>query len=62
VCGFALFYNFIARDLMVWALTLTGGIVPPPPPLHLDVLMTILYVLLGLGGMRIFEKLQGSVK
>ena len=25
VCGLALFYNFIARDLMVWALALTGG-------------------------------------
>ena len=61
VCGLALFYNFIARDLMVWALALTGGDVPPPP-LHLDVLTTILYALLGLGGMRTFEKLQGHAK
>ena len=60
VCGLALFYNFIARDLMVWALALTGGDVPPP--LHLDVLTTILYALLGLGGMRTFEKLQGRAK
>ena len=62
VCGLALFYNFIARDLMVWALALTTADTPPPPPLHLDVLTTILYTLLGLGGMRTFEKLQGRAK
>jgi hypothetical protein len=62
VCGLALFYNFIARDLMVWALALTTADTPPPPLLHLDVLTTILYALLGLGGMRTFEKLQGRAK
>ena len=60
VCGLALFYNFIARDLMVWALALTTA--DTPPPLRLDVLATILYALLGLGGMRTFEKLQGRSK
>ena len=59
-CGLALFYNFIARDLMVWALALTTA--GTQPPLHLDVLTTNLYVLLGLGGMRTFEKLQGRTK
>ena len=59
-CGLALFYNFIARDLMVWALALTTA--GTQPPLHLDVLTTNLYALLGLGGMRTFEKLQGRTK
>lgn len=59
-CGLALFYNFIARNLMVWALALTT--VDTQPPLHLDVLTTILYALPGLGGMRTFEKLQGRTK
>lgn len=62
VCGLALFYNFIACDLMVWALALTTADTPPLPPLRLDVLATILYALLGLGGMRTFEKLQGRAK
>jgi hypothetical protein len=56
----ALFYNFIARDLMVWALApITAD---TPPPLHRDVLTTILYALLGLGGIRIFGKLQDRAK
>ena len=62
VCGLALFYNFTARDLMVWALALTTADTPPLPPLHFDELATILYALLGLGGMRTFEKLQGRSK
>jgi hypothetical protein len=47
---------------MVWGLALTYAETPPPPPLHLEVLTTILYALLGLGGMRTFEKLQGRAK
>ena len=47
---------------MVWALALTTADTPPLPPLHFDVLTTILYALLGLGGMRTFEKLQGRAK
>ena len=62
VCGIALAYNFVIRDLMVWGLALTYAETPPPPPLHLEVLTTILYALLGLGGMRTFEKLQGRAK
>lgn len=62
VCGLALFYNFIFRDMMVWALMLSRADTPPPPVLHIDVLTTILYALLGLGSMRTFEKLQGRAK
>ncbi|MEL0072158.1 MAG: hypothetical protein VW981_04720, partial [Rhodobiaceae bacterium] len=32
------------------------------PALQLDVLTTILYALLGLGGLRTFEKIQGRMK
>jgi hypothetical protein len=62
VCGMALFYNFVLRDLMVWLLVLSANDAPPPPVLHIDVLTTILYALLGLGGMRTFEKWQGRAK
>lgn len=62
VCGLALLYNFVLRDIMVWALMLSRADTPPPPILHIDVLTTILYALLGLGGMRTFEKLQGRAK
>ena len=62
VCGLSLFYNFVLRDLLVWGLTLSQTDTPPSPVLHIDVLTTILYALLGLGGMRTFEKWQGRAK
>ncbi len=59
VCGLALAYNFIFRDLLIWALMVSGAAAAAPPPaLHLEVLNTILYALLGLGGLRTFEKLN----
>ena len=56
VCGLALFYNFIARDLML------GFGFDLRRRRLCNVLTTILYALLGLGGMRTFEKLQGRAK
>ena len=62
VCGLVLFYNFVLCDLMVCRLMFTAAETQPPPVLHIDVLTTLLYALLGLGGMRTFEKLQGRAK
>ncbi len=62
VCGMALFYNFIVRDLVIWGLTLAGNSVGAPPALQLDVLTTILYALLGLGGLRTFEKVNRAAR
>jgi len=62
VCGLALAYNFVVREFLIWALTFQGAAVTPPPALQLEVLTTILYALLGLGGLRTFEKLRGRSK
>ena len=62
VCGMALFYNFVLRDMLLWLAALAGAENLAPPALQLDVLTTILYALLGLGGLRTFEKIQGRTK
>ena len=54
VCGFALAYNFVLRDLLIWFL----GQEQVPPALQMEHLMTVLIGMLGLGGMRTFEKLK----
>ena len=54
VCGFALAYNFVLRDLLIWFL----GQEQVPPALQMENLMTVLVGMLGLGGMRTFEKLK----
>lgn len=62
VCGIALFYNFVVRDVVAWIITASGANLSMPPELAMEHLMTILMALLGLGGYRTVEKLQGRSK
>jgi hypothetical protein len=54
VCGVALAYNFVLRDLLIWIV----GPEQVPPALQMEHLMTVLIGMLGLGGMRTFEKFK----
>ena len=54
VCGVALAYNFVLRDLLIWFI----GPEQVPPALQMEHLMTVLIGMLGLGGMRTFENLK----
>ena len=54
VCGVALAYNFVLRDLLIWFI----GPEQVPPALQMEHLMTVLIGMLGLGGMRTFEKFK----
>ena len=58
VCGVALAYNFVIRDLFVWALQPETV----PPALQMEQLMTVLLGMLGLGGLRTYEKIKEKVK
>jgi hypothetical protein len=53
VCGLALLYNFILRDIIAW---LSPDIMPPA--LQMEHLLTVLLGMLGLGGLRTYEKLK----
>ena len=57
VCGLALLYNFIVRDLVAW---ISPSIMPPA--LQMEHLLTVLMGMLGLGGLRTFEKLKDKSK
>lgn len=59
VCGAALVYHYIARPMLPWLLALFGQPVVPIPPLDMGDLITILLGMLGLGGLRTYEKKQG---
>ena len=58
VIGVALLYNFILRDLIIFAHPEWSDL----PALQMDELFTILFGMLGLGGMRTWEKKQGVTK
>jgi len=54
----ALAYNFVIRDLLIWLID--PEIVPPA--LQMEHLMTVLLGMLGLGGLRTYEKIKDKVK
>jgi|TARA_R110000803_G_scaffold37101_1_gene79901 hypothetical protein len=58
ICGVALAYNFVIRDLFIWVTQTTET----PPALQMDHLMTVLLGMLGLGGLRTYEKIKGKDK
>jgi len=63
ICGFALAWQFIFQPLICYGLsiysTYSHQTIPPPPILETGQLYTILLGMLGLGGMRTFEKVNG---
>ena len=61
-CGVAFAYHFVVQPVLVFALAAQGGAVPELPAFDMDSLMTVLMGMLGLGGLRTYEKLKGVAK
>lgn len=62
VCGLALLYNFVVRDLLAWLILNTGIEASMPPDLAMEELLTVLLGMLGLGAFRTAEKMAGRTK
>jgi len=60
-CGLALAYHFILQPIIVFTMSV-NGLDYDLPEFDMGSLMTIVLGLLGLGGMRSFEKLKGLTK
>lgn len=62
VCGASLAYNFVAQPMMAFTIGAFAWQLPPLPTLDMSMLGTVLMGILGLGGLRTFEKWQGVHK
>jgi hypothetical protein len=62
VCGTAFAYHFVLQPFFIFVLTALGQQVPTLPEFDMASLMTVLGGLLGLGGLRTFEKYKGVTK
>ena len=62
VCGTAFAYHFVLQPLLIFVMTYLGHPVPALPEFDMASLMTVLGGLLGLGGLRTFEKFKGVTK
>lgn len=59
VCGSALAYNYVLQPFLAFAVGVFRFQLPPLPLLDNAGMMTVLLGMLGLGGMRTFEKYSG---
>ena len=62
ICGIALLYHFILSPLILFGVSLAGVDIPPIPEFDMGSLMTVLMGMLGLGGLRTFEKYKKVAK
>lgn len=58
-CVFGLVYQFLLQPLLPWFVAMLGGTVPPLPAIDNETLMVLLTGMLGLGGLRTFERVKG---
>jgi hypothetical protein len=59
VCGAAFAYHFILQPIIVFGVAVAGVTLPELPEFDMGTLMPVLMGMLGLGGLRTVEKLQG---
>lgn len=58
VCGVAFAYHFVLQPLLAFIMAAFGHVVPLPS-FDMNALSTVLMGMLGLGGLRTFEKVKG---
>ena len=59
-CVAGLVYQFLVQPLLPWIVAVCGGSVPPLPAIDNETLMVLLTGMLGLGGLRTFERVKGK--
>jgi hypothetical protein len=61
VCGLALAYQYVAAPLLMWVATSLHIAMAAPPKLD-GMLWELVFALLGMGGLRTFEKIKGVAR
>lgn len=62
ICAAAMGYHFVLQPFLVFGVLVAGVEIPPLPELDMGSLMPVLLGILGLGGMRSYEKVKGIAR
>ena len=62
ICGIAFFYHFVCQPVIVFVLTIFGVTIVNLPEFEMNTLLTVLGGMLGIGGLRSYEKSKGLTK
>lgn len=60
-CGISLCYQYVAAPIVYWIAMTFGVLIEAPPKLD-DMLWQLVFAMLGMGGLRTFEKIKGVSK
>jgi hypothetical protein len=61
-CGVAMVWHFVLAPFIIFFASIFGATIPPLPEFDMGSLMTVLMGMLGLGGLRTFEKYKKITK
>ena len=59
-CVVGLVYQFLVQPVLPWLVAVFGGSVPPLPAIDNETLMVLLTGMLGLSGLRTYERTKGK--
>ncbi len=62
VCASAFAYHFVLQPILLFAVALTGTELPTLPEFDMSTLLPVLGGMLGIGGLRTYEKKKGLTK
>ena len=62
ICGIAFGYHFVLQPVIIFVVTLIGIEIPDLPKFDMNTLLTVLGGMLGIGGLRSYEKSKGLTK
>jgi len=62
ICAIAFAYHFVLQPITIFVLTVVGIGIPTLPKFEMSTLLTVLGGLLGIGGLRSYEKTKGLTK
>ena len=62
ICGIAFFYHFVCQPVIIFVVAMSGIDIPDLPKFEMNTLLTVLGGLLGIGGLRTYEKQKGLTK
>lgn len=62
ICGIAFGYHFVLQPVIIFVVALIGIEIPELPKFDMNTLLTVLAGMLGIGGLRTYEKQKGLTK
>ena len=62
ICGIAFGYHFVLQPVIIFVLTIFGVTIVNLPEFEMNTLLTVLGGMLGIGGLRSYEKSKGLTK